>query len=485
MKGKYDMKKILFVGAEALPYAATGGLGDVLGSLPKALKEAAGEDADVRVVMPLYDKIPEKYRNEMKLLCSFTVPLSWRNLYCGVKSLEYGGIIYYFIDNEFYFKRGPLYGHYDDGERYAYFCKAVLMMLPQIDFFPDILHAHDWQAALAVIYAKNKFSHLPCYSGIKTVFTIHNIEYQGKYDFAILGDIFDLDESDRNTVEYGDCINLMKGAVQCADRVTTVSPRYAEEIKTQEYSHGLHYILRENEYKLCGILNGIDTELYNPKTDNVIAYKFTDRSLAKKTANKLALQAQVGLPERSEVPLYAIITRLASHKGIDLVKCVIGEFIQSEDVQLVILGTGDREYEDFFRELECAYPEKARALIIYDRDMAKRIYASSDMFIMPSKSEPCGLAQMIASRYGTVPIVRETGGLYDSIKPYYEDGKKAFGNGFTFANYNAHELLDRLRAALTLYRDEEKWKKLVKTTMKTDFSWDISAKKYLEMYDEM
>ncbi len=479
------MKKILFVGAEAMPFAATGGLGDVLGSLPKALSDAGEGEVDIRVVMPLYDKISEKFKNEMKFICSFTVPLSWRNLYCGVKSLEMGGVVYYFIDNEYYFKRGALYGHYDDGERYAYFCKAVMMMLSQIDFFPDILHAHDWQAALSVIYAKRKFSSLPGYEGMKTVFTIHNIEYQGIYDFAILGDVFDLDESDKSIVEYEGCINLVKGALVCTDKITTVSPRYAFEIKFPAYSHGLHYVLRDNEYKLCGILNGIDTELYNPKTDTVIPNKFTDRSLAKKTANKLALQSELGLPEHENVPVYAIITRLASHKGIDLVKCVIGEFVQGEDVQLVVLGTGEKEYEDFFRELEGAYPDKVRALITYDRDLAKRIYAASDMFIMPSKSEPCGLAQMIASRYGSVPIVRETGGLYDSIKPYWEDGKKAYGNGFTFANYNAHELLDRLRAANLLYKDSEKWKKLVRVAMKTDFSWDISAQKYLEMYKEM
>ena len=479
------MKKILFVGAEALPFAATGGLGDVLGSLPKALKDKAGENADIRVVMPLYDKIGEKYKNEMKFICSFTVPLSWRNLYCGVKALEMGGVTYYFIDNEFYFKRGPIYGHYDDGERYAYFCKAVLIMMSQIDFFPDILHAHDWQAALSVVYAKRKFASLPGYCDMKTVFTIHNIEYQGKYDFAILGDVFDLDDSDRNTMEYGDCINLMKGAIQCADAVTTVSPRYAEEIMTQDFSHGLHYILRENEYKLRGILNGIDTELYNPKNDPVITCKFTDRSLGKKTANKMALQREVGLPENGDIPMYAIITRLASHKGIDLVKCIIGEFIAGNNVQLVVLGTGDKEYENFFLGLEEAFPEKVRSLITYDRDLAKRIYASADMFIMPSKSEPCGLAQMIASRYGTVPIVRETGGLYDSIKPYWEDGKKAHGNGFTFANYNAHELLDRLCAAYELYCDREKWTKLVRVAMKTDFSWDISAEKYLEMYNSL
>ncbi len=479
------MKKILFVGSEALPFAATGGLGDVLGSLPAAIAKKAQGNADIRVVMPLYDKISEEYKNQMKFICSFTVPLSWRNLYCGVKSLELNGVVYYFIDNEFYFKRGPIYGHYDDGERYAYFCKAVLTMLAQIDFFPDILHAHDWQAALSVIYAKRKFSHLGGYNGIKTVFTIHNIEYQGKYDFAILGDVFDLDESDKPIVEYGDCINLMKGAIQCADKVTTVSPQYAEEIKTQEYSHGLHYILRENEYKLCGILNGIDTDMYNPKTDSAIEYNYTERSLAKKSKNKTSLQAELGLPQNPDIPLYAIITRLVAHKGIDLIKRIMFEFIAENNVQLVVLGTGNTEYEEFFKELEKVYPQKARALITYDRNMAKKIYASANMLIMPSKSEPCGLAQMIASRYGTVPIVRETGGLFDSVKPYWEDEKQAYGNGFTFANYNAHELLDRLQAALNVYNNSEKWEALVKTSMKTDFSWNNSAQKYIDLYENL
>lgn len=479
------MKKILFVGSEALPFAATGGLGDVLGSLPAAIAKKAQGNADIRVVMPLYDKISEEYKNQMKFVCSFTVGLSWRNLYCGVKSLELNGVIYYFIDNEFYFKRGPLYGQYDDGERYAYFCKAALSMLAQIDFFPDILHAHDWQAALSVIYAKRKFCGQPGYDGIKTVFTIHNIEYQGKYDFAILGDVFDLDESDKPVVEYGDCINLMKGAIQCADKVTTVSPQYAEEIKTQEYSHGLHYILRENEYKLCGILNGIDTDMYNPKTDSAIEYNYTERSLAKKSKNKTSLQAELGLPQNPDIPMYAIITRLVAHKGIDLIKRIMFEFIAENNVQLVVLGTGNPEYEEFFKELENVFPQKARALITYDRNMAKKLYASANMLIMPSKSEPCGLAQMIASRYGTVPIVRETGGLFDSIKPYWEDGKKAYGNGFTFANYNAHELLDRLCAALKIYNNAEKWDALAKTSMKTDFSWNNSAKEYIDLYENL
>lgn len=479
------MKKILFVGSEVMPFAASGGLGDVLGSLPKALKTASPDGVDVRVVMPLYDKIPEGTRNEMKFLCSFTVPLAWRNLYCGVKSLERDGVTYYFIDNEYYFKRGPIYGHYDDGERYAYFCKAVMMMMEQLDFFPDILHAHDWQSALTVVYAKRKYGLMPGYAGMKTVFTIHNIEYQGQYSFDILGDVFDLAPSDKEIMAYGDCINLMKGAIQCADKVTTVSERYAEEIRTPEFSHGLYHILLANEYKLCGILNGIDCEMYDPKKDDVIPFRFSASSLGKKTENKLALQRELGLPAREDVPVCSVISRLVSHKGIDLVKCIMGEFLSQEDVQLVVLGSGEAEYEDFFRGLEAQYPGKVRAVIKYDRDLAKRIYAASDIFIMPSKSEPCGLSQMIASRYGAVPVVRETGGLYDSIRPYWEEGAKINGNGFTFANYNAHELLDRLRAANSLFHDEKKWKKLVTKVMKTDFSWDASARKYIALYESM
>ena len=311
-------KNILFVGAEAMPFAATGGLGDVLGSLPAAIA-AADPEADIRVVMPLYGQIKAEWREKMTRLAQFTVRLSWRQQYCAVFSLVKDGVTYYFIDNEYYFKRSSLYGHMDDAERYAYFCKAVMDMMTQLNYFPDILHAHDWQAALSVIYLNTLYRHQSGYGNIRTVFTIHNIEYQGKYDFGILSDIFDLDFDRYELLNYGGCINLMKAAVQCADRVSTVSPRYAEEILSPEYAHGLDYCLRDNVGKLSGILNGIDYVYYNAESDPVIPQTFTADTLDKKYANKTALQKEIGLPENEKIPLLAIISRLASHKGLDLV----------------------------------------------------------------------------------------------------------------------------------------------------------------------
>ena len=480
------MKKILFVGAEVMPFAATGGLGDVMGSLPAALK-ALSRDNDVRVVMPLYSAVSDKWRAEMKNEATFTVSLAWRNLYCGVKSLEKDGVKYYFIDNEYYFKRdGGLYGFLDDGERYAYFCKAVLEMLSHIDFYPDVLHANDWQSALSVVYLNTKYHHIEEYENIKSVFTIHNIEYQGKYDLAILGDIFDLGPEHYALMRYDNCINLMKAAIECADKVSTVSPRYADEIKGWEYSHGLDHVLYRNADKLTGILNGIDYNYYNPSKDEAIVKNYDRRNfVSAKAENKCDLQKTYGLPERADIPMIAIISRLATHKGLDLVRDIAYQLVCERDIQLVVLGKGEQQYEDFFTGLQNAYPDRVRALMLYDRDLSKRIYASADIFVMPSKSEPCGLSQMIASRYGAIPVVRETGGLYDSIKPYWECDGELMGNGFTFANYSSYELYDRIGAALDMYYDKPKYKKFASKIMGTDFSWKTSAQKYMEMYDSI
>ena len=475
------MKKILFVGAEAMPFAATGGLGDVMGSLPAALAQAG--DNDVRVVMPLYAAVSAQWRAKMKQEAIFYVRLAWRELYCGIFSLQHNGVTYYFIDNEYYFGRPALYGHYDDGERYAYFCMAAMEMLAHLDYYPDVLHAHDWQAALSVVYLNCIYRRRPGFENIRTAFTIHNIEYQGKYDFSILGDIFSLGENEHTLMEHSGCINLMKAAIECADRVTTVSPRYADEIRTAEYSHGLSGCLNANAHKLCGILNGIDYDYYNPKTDKVIPATFSVRSMAGKAVCKAALQKETGLPERADVPMLSIISRLASHKGLDIIAGSIAQLVEENDVQLVILGKGEAKYESFFTDLESRFPSKVRALITYDRDLSKRIYAATDIFLMPSKSEPCGLSQMIASRYGAIPVVRETGGLFDSIKPFWMEKKTMHGNGFTFADYSAEVLRRVTESAIELYHDPVLSKKLISKIMKTDFSWAASAIQYLALYD--
>ena len=479
------MKKILLIGAEAMPFAATGGLGDVMGSLPSAISMAGEGELDVRVVMPLYSQIGEQWREQMTTEAVFELGLAWRQQYCGVRSLVKDGVKYYFIDNEYYFARPSLYGCFDDGERFAFFSKAAIEMLSRLGWYPDVINANDWQAALSVIYLRCKYSQLQEYKNIKTVYTIHNIEYQGKYDHSILSSVFELDWW-HNVVDYDGCINLMKGAIECADKVSTVSPKYAEEIKGAEHSHGLHGILKSNEGKLTGILNGIDYDYYNPAKDEPLAKNYDRRNtISGKRENKMALQREYGLPERADVPMLAIISRLATHKGLDLVEQIAYDVVRNNDVQFVILGKGEARYENFFRGLEAAYPDKVRALLTYDRDLSKKIYAACDIFVMPSKSEPCGLSQMIASRYGAMPVVRETGGLYDSIKGYWVDGGEVKGNGFTFANYSPYELADRIDAALELYRDTAAYKKFVSKITGTDFSWAISAEKYMEMYNSI
>lgn len=479
------MTKILMVGSEMVPFAATGGLGDVLGSLPEACMKAGKKEFDVRVIMPLYGSVSEDFRSQMTFLGEITVPLAWRRLYCGLFKLERGGVTIYFVDNEYYFKRPELYGSYDDGERFAFFASAVLHSLPHIDFIPDILHAHDWQSALTVIYLKTSFAENPDYSKIRTIFTIHNVAYQGKYDPAILGDVFGLDQKYYSLVENDGCINLMKGAIAVADKVTTVSPTYAEELKYPEYSYGMHYILNRNAYKFFGILNGIDYTYYDPAKDPCIEARYSAKKPADKVKNKLAMQEEYGLEVGEDRPLIAVISRLADQKGIDLIAGIIEDVLNYSDAELVVLGKGEQRYEEYFSRLAANRPGRVKALMMYNKDLSKRIYAASDIFLMPSYSEPCGLAQMICSRYGSVPVTRETGGLYDSIKGYYEFDGEIHGNGFTFRNYNMYELKDRIFAALTLYHDKDKWKKLVRKVMETDFSWAVSAEQYLALYRDL
>ena len=467
-------KKILFVASEAAPFIATGGLAEVIGSLSKAL--ARSDAYDVRVIIPLYQDIKKEYRKDFKFIGNIFVPLSWRNQYCGIFEYEADNVKYYFVDNEYYFKRPGCYGYYDDGERFAFFCRGVMEILSFIGFYPDILHCHDWQAALAALYLKTIYCFRPEYQFIRAVFTIHNIEYQGKYSLDILEDLFGISNRFRYLVEYDRCINLMKGAIECCERFSTVSPTYAGEIKDPYYSHGLDPIIRRNEFKLCGILNGIDTDYYNPATDKSLFANYDKENMAPKAICKEELQRMLNLPVKPDTPSVAMITRLVAHKGLDLVKEVIEQVLR-QDVQFVLLGTGDSTYENYFSDLARRYQGKVVSIISFNSDLSRKIYAGADLFLMPSKSEPCGLSQMIASRYGTIAIVRETGGLRDSITPY-----GAGGNGFTFHDYNAYDMLYVINEAIGVYHNKEEWKALQKKAMDTDFSWAKSASYYEGLY---
>ncbi|MGN0823383.1 MAG: glycogen synthase GlgA [Candidatus Gallimonas sp.] len=467
-------KKILFVASEAAPFIATGGLAEVIGSLSKAL--AKDERYDVRVILPLYQDVRKEYRKDFRFLGNIFVPLAWRNQYCGIFEYQANHVTFYFIDNEYYFKRSGCYGYYDDGERFAFFSRSVMEVMGFLNFYPDILHCHDWQAALAAIYLKTIYCFRPEYQFIKAVFTIHNIEYQGQYSMNILEDLFGISYRYQYLVEYDHCINLMKGAIECCERFSTVSPSYAGEIKDPYYSHGLDPIIRRNEFKLCGILNGIDPDYYNPATDQALFANYSAEAPENKAVCKRELQHMLNLPEKAETPIIAMITRLVAHKGLDLVKEVIEQALR-QDIQFVLLGTGDSAYENYFSDLARRYPGKVVSVISFNADLSRKIYSGADLFLMPSKSEPCGLSQMIASRYGAVAIVRETGGLRDSITPY-----GAGGNGFTFHDYNAYDMLYVINEAIGVYHNREEWKNLMYKAMKTDFTWAKSAKYYEGLY---
>lgn len=469
-------RKILFAASECTPFIATGGLAEVIGSLSKSL--AQDEEYDVRVVLPLYSDIRGDYRQRFTYLGNINVPLGWRNQYCGIFSYEESGVTFYFLDNEYYFRRGGCYGYYDDGERFAFFSRAVMEILGFLQFYPDVLHCHDWQSALAAIYLKTIYCHRREYSLIRAVFTIHNIEYQGKYSLDVLEDLFGISDDYRYLLEFDGCANLMKAAIECSETFTTVSPTYAEEIKRAEYAHGLQGEVARNAFKLRGILNGIDVKSYDPATDPALFAPYSAENPAGKEVCKAELQKMLGLPVRENVPVVAMISRLVAHKGLDLVRAAIEELL-ADDVQFVLLGTGDSEYESYFKDLANRYKGKAVSIIAFNGDLSRKIYSGADIFLMPSKSEPCGLSQMIASRYLTVPVVRETGGLYDSIKPY-----GAGGNGFTFAAYNAGDMLYVLREAVSLYKNKPEWQKLMIKAGTTDFSWQRSAEEYKKLYTD-
>jgi len=472
--------KILFAASEAFPFAGTGGLGEVAGSLPKAL---AAKGIDARVILPFYKEvIPAEFSGKFKFLTSFNVQLSWRSLYCGIFEYVHEGVKYYFLDNEYYFKRSAVYGFYDDGERFAFFSKAVLEALCLIGFMPDALHCNDWQTALIPVYYKLFFMHgRRDYGNIRTVFTIHNIEYQGKYGRDCIEDLFGISKQELNSLEFDGAVNLVKSAMDYSDAVTTVSPTYAKELENPAFSHGLAEIVRWNAGKLTGILNGIDYESYNPETDAALFMCFNADSYGRKAENKVQLQRMLGLTEDKDVPMIALVSRLVAHKGMDLIKQAIHDILK-QNVQIVLLGKGDADYEGYFTYVEKHYEKKFKAVIAFNRDLSRKFYGAADLFLMPSKTEPCGLAQMIACRYGTVPVVRETGGLFDSIK----DCGGGDGNGFTFARYDAEDLTGAVSRATAFYNGDRKgFEALGRSIMAIDFSWEKSAGEYIEFYNRL
>ncbi len=471
--------KILFASPEVAPFIKTGGLADVAGSLPPALAELGH---DVRVILPLYEQIGEDWRSQMTFVKYYYVRLAWRSIYCGLFQLERNGVTYYFVDNESYFKRQGIYGHFDDAERFAYFSRAVIETPGQIDFKPDIIHCNDWQTALVPIYLLEERYRQNTLSRTKSVFTIHNIEYQGRYGRDLLEDLFGLDESyfNENMLKFYDDISLVKGAVNAADYVTTVSPNYANELQFSFYAHGLEGVIAANRGKLRGILNGIDMKANDPSTRKDLAARFTSRNHKGKAKCKAALQERLGLKVDPNVPIIACISRLVGHKGFELV-CQAFRGIMDMEVQFVLLGTGEWGYEQFFRNAQNEYPGRVSANILYDGALSDAIYAGADIFLMPSIAEPCGLSQMFAMRYGTVPVVRMTGGLLDSVPAY--NPEENTGLGFTFGSVDAGDMLGALYRAVGVYYDDKKaWDQLVTRDMEADFSWDRSAQEYVDVY---
>ena len=475
--------KILFAASEVAPFIKTGGLADVAGSLPQALAAAGHE---VKVILPLYEGIGQEWREQMTFLKYFNVTLAWRQVYCGVFQLEREGVTYWFIDNEYYFKRWQMYGHFDDCERFAYFSRAIIETPGQLDWAPDIIHCNDWQTALVPVYLLEEKYRIPQLGNARSVFTIHNIEYQGRYGDQVLQDVIGLDKSyfNEGMLAYHRDVNLMKGAIMASNFVTTVSPTYAQELRTPFYAHGLDGVINQQSFKLEGILNGIDTALYDPATHTGLAANFTAKAPVKgKAACKQALQQAVGLQERPDVPIIACISRLVGHKGFSLVTDALQD-IMGMDVQMVVLGTGDWQYEEAFRHAQGQYPGRFAAQITYSAPLSIMIYAGADLFLMPSISEPCGLSQMIAMRFGTIPVVRETGGLKDTVTPYNKF--EGTGRGFTFANISAGDMTWVLREAVDLYYNNKKaWRGLQKESMTADFSWAHSAQQYLDIYQRI
>lgn len=477
------MKNILFIASEAVPFIKTGGLADVAGSLPKYFDK---EKYDVRVMIPNYRCIPQKYKEQMRFITNFYMDLAWRSQYVGIMEMEYEGIHFYFIDNEYYFDGYKPYGYiHQDIEKFAFFSKAALSSLPLIGFRPDIIHCHDWQTGIVPVYMKERFSQ-DFFWGMKSIMTIHNLKFQGIYDTKTIKDATGLPASffaPDKLEAYGDA-NLLKGGIVYADYVTTVSQSYAEEIKMPFYGEKLDGLMRARSNCLTGIVNGIDYEEFNPETDPRIVNNYNQKTFRKeKVKNKLALQKELGLEVNPKKFMIGVVSRLTDQKGFDLIAYVMDELC-SEDVQLVVLGTGEGRYENMFRHFDWKYNNRVSANIYYSEDMSHKIYASCDAFLMPSLFEPCGLSQLMSLRYGTIPIVRETGGLRDTVEPYNEF--ECTGTGFSFCNYNAHEMLRTVQYAKDVYYNKKReWNKIVDRAMLTDFSWKSSAIKYQELYDRL
>ena len=470
--------KVCFIAAEAAPFVKVGGLGDVIGSLPKALRQLG---VDARVVLPLYSSI-DRERFGLKYKAYQFVDLGWRHSYCGIFETEVDGVPCYFIDNEQYFNRDSIYGQIDDGERFAFFSKAALEILPALDFKPDVVNVNDWHTALSVIYLDVlKSREAEFYKDMKSVLSIHNIEFQGRFNPYEMGNLFGLENKYFDALIYNGDVNLLKGAIQLANRINTVSETYAREILDPYFSYGLDKILTVEQGKLRGIINGIDVDKFNPKTDPMIPVNYDLNTFEDKVQNKLAFQKEMALEVNADIPLIGMVTRLTHQKGIDLILQASEEILKT-GAQLVVLGTGDAHYESALRSLEHYRHDRVRSILLFSNEMSAKIYAGSDLFLMPSKTEPCGLSQLISMRYGTVPVVHRVGGLRDTVIPF----TGVEGNGFTFESFHAGDMMDAIYRAVTcFYQSPDEWNQIIKNNLQKDVSWEQSAKKYLDLYHEV
>ncbi len=474
--------KVLYVASEVVPFAKTGGLADVAGSLPQALKE---ENVDIRVIMPKFGKIDPKYTNAMEHVYDGELDVAWRKKYVGLDKYEKDGITYYFVDNQEYFGREGFYGYDDDAERFSFFCRAVLNLLPVMDFWPEVIHTNDWHAGLVNVLLKLEHMDDERYRDIRTLYTIHNLKYQGVFPKEVMSDVLGIDWKYFNNgdLEFYDAVNFMKGGIIYADYISTVSKTYAQEIQYGYFGEHLDGLLRSRQDTLFGIVNGLDYNVYNPATDTNLFETYDIDSRDRKADNKTELQNLLGLPNNRRTPMVALVSRLVAAKGLDLIVRMMDEILQHEDIQFVMLGTGDREYEEWFKGLEWRFPNKVSANIKFSNELAQRMYAAADIFLMPSDYEPCGIGQLIALRYGAVPVVREIGGLKDTVQQY--DKYTNEGNGFVFGDYNAHEMMYALKRALSAYENFEEWQHIVANAMNTDYSWKNSAREYKELYQKL